>query len=107
LDPLFRSYLARAEEHLAAGWQYTNALPRSQARVRLACAWPLLIGIKTIEKLRAVNILAPELHVKISRAELRRILVRTILLYPWPQAWTRLFPSAPAGNKVDSGASVG
>jgi farnesyl-diphosphate farnesyltransferase len=106
LDPLFRSYLARAEDHLAAGWHYTNALPRSQARVRLACAWPLLIGIKTIEKLRAGNILAPELHVKISRAELRRILVRTVLLYPWPQAWMRLFPSAPAGNKVDSRASV-
>ena len=91
LRPLYDFYLAQAEDHLAAGWQYTNALPRSQARVRLACAWPLLIGIKTLERLHAVNVLAPELHVKISRAELRRIVARTVLLYPWPSAWHRLF----------------
>ena len=33
LRPLYDFYLAQAEDHLAAGWQYTNALPRSQARV--------------------------------------------------------------------------
>ena len=60
--------------------------------MRLACAWPLLIGIKTVNKLRANNVLAPELHVKISRADVRKIILRTVLLLPWPSAWGRLFP---------------
>ena len=92
LRPLYDAYLEQAGEHLAAGWSYTNALPRTHARVRLACAWPLLIGIRTVEKLRANNLLAPEFHVKISRWEVRQIIVRTVLCYPWPRAWTRLFP---------------
>jgi farnesyl-diphosphate farnesyltransferase len=104
--PLYDRYLTQAEEHLAAGWDYTNALPRSQPRVRLACAWPLLIGIKTLKKLRAANVLAPELHVKISRSEVRRILVRTVLYYPWPSAWKRLFSRELPGNKVDSRPSL-
>ena len=106
LRPLYDLYLKQAEEHLTAGWHYTNALPRSHARVRLACAWPLLIGLKTVEKLRAGNVLAPELHAKISRSEVRKIRVRTVLYYPWASAWERLFhrPEAP-GNRVDSEAS--
>src|SRR5204863_6908089 len=77
LRPLYDAYLEQAEAHLAAGWIYTNALPRTNPRVRLACAWPLLIGISTVEKLRANNLLAPELHVKITRSEVRQIVVRT------------------------------
>ena len=88
---MYDYYLAQAEEYLTAGWNYTNALPRSQARVRLACAWPLLIGIQTVEKLRVGNVLAPELQVKVSRSEVRRIVARTILFYPWARAWKRLF----------------
>jgi len=79
-------------EHLAAGWRYTNALPRSHARIRLACAWPLLIGRRTIERVRDQNMLAPELRVKVSRAEVRRIIIRSVLCHPWPKAWARLFP---------------
>ena len=102
LRPLYDIYLQRAGAHLAAGWDYTLALPRSHARVRLACAWPLLIGNRTAEKLRAGNVLAPELHVKVPRAEVRKILVRTILYYPWASAWGRLFGGRnDVGNKVD------
>ena len=93
LQPVFQSYLNQAEDHLASGWAYTNALPRSSKRVRLACAWPLLIGISTVDKLRVNNILAPEFHVKIRRSEVRKIIVRTVLCQPWPRAWVRLFPS--------------
>ncbi len=89
--PLYDAYLGRADADLAAGWQYTVALPRSQVRVRLACAWPILIGAKTVAKLRAGKILAPELRIKVSRPELRRLVLRTVLLYPWPSAWMRLF----------------
>ena len=52
---LYREYLDQAEAHLRAGWNYTNALPFGQFRVRLACAWPILIGMRTIEKLRAAE----------------------------------------------------
>ena len=55
--PLFHEYLDKAEAHLAAGWRYTNTLPFGQYRVRLACAWPILIGVRTIEKLRAADVI--------------------------------------------------
>ncbi|MFM8468468.1 MAG: phytoene/squalene synthase family protein [Limisphaerales bacterium] len=89
---LYHSYLDKAAAHLAAGWEYTNSLPRRFVRVRLACAWPVLIGIKTVEKLRAANILDPRLTVKISRSEVRGIITRTLLRYPWPESWRRLYP---------------
>jgi len=45
LRPLYCELLATAESHLEAGWLYTNSLPRRALRVRLACAWPILIGV--------------------------------------------------------------
>ena len=90
--PLLRELLGTALEHYDAGWRYTCAIPRAETRMRLACAWPLLIGIRTVGKLRASNVLAPELHVKISRSEVRRIILRTWLCHPLPWAWARLFP---------------
>ncbi|NBR84381.1 MAG: hypothetical protein EBT61_02580 [Verrucomicrobia bacterium] len=89
---LYHSYLDKAAAHLAAGWEYTNTLPSRFVRVRLACAWPVLIGIQTVEKLRTANILDPQLRVKVSRAEVRGIIFRTLVRYPWPDAWRRLFP---------------
>ena len=89
--PLYHRYLDVAEAHLAAGWAYTNSLPWRCARVRLACAWPILIGMKTIERLRAGNVLDLQQHIKISHAERRGILLRSTLLYPLPGMWRRLF----------------
>ncbi len=89
--PLFHEYLDRAEAHLAAGWRYTNTLPFGQVRVRLACAWPILIGAKTIGKLRTASVLDLQRHVKVSRDEVRGILLRSLLVYPLPQAWQKLF----------------
>jgi len=89
--PLFHEYLDRAESHLAAGWDYTNTLPFSQFRVRLACAWPILIGVKTIERLRTANVVELQQHIKISHAERRGILVRSVLTCPIPGAWQKLF----------------
>jgi farnesyl-diphosphate farnesyltransferase len=89
--PLYHRYLDVAESHLQAGWSYTNALPRGQVRVRLACAWPILIGVKTIERLRAANVLDLRQGVKISRVEVRGILLRSALAYPLPVVWRSLF----------------
>jgi farnesyl-diphosphate farnesyltransferase len=92
--PLFRAHLDLAEAHLAAGWRYTNTLPFGQFRVRLACAWPILIGAKTIEKLRAADVGALQRRVKISRAEVREVLTRSLLAAPVPFLWRKLH-SAP------------
>ncbi len=70
--PLFRGYLDEAEAHLAAGWRYTNALPFAQMRVRLACAWPILIGSRTIETLRAAGVSELRQRVKVPRGESAR-----------------------------------
>lgn len=90
LRPLYNQYVALAEAHLAAGWAYTNALPWRSVRVRLACAWPILIGLKTCAKLRLGNVLETGQPVKISRGEVQGIVVSSALLYLAPCFWRRL-----------------
>ena len=93
---LFREYLDKAESHLSAGWRYTNTLPFSQFRVRLACAWPVLIGMKTIEKLRAASVVELQQHLKISHGERNGIIWRSVLASPFPRVWRNLFPAGKA-----------
>jgi farnesyl-diphosphate farnesyltransferase len=88
---LYGRYLALAEGHLAAGWAYTNALPRRCVRVRLACAWPILIGAKTLGRLRSGNVLDPRQRIKVSRPEVRGVILKSLVYYAWPPAWRRLF----------------
>ena len=100
--PLYHRHLEVAESHLQAGWNYTNALPRGQVRVRLACAWPILIGVKTIQRLRAAGVLELRQGVKISRSEVRWILLRSVLAYPLPGVWRKLFPAKTKAVASDS-----
>ncbi len=86
----FGTMLDRAEAELLAGWEYSNSIPRSWVRVRLACAWPVLIGLSTLEKLRRSNVLEVDKRIKVSRNEVRTILLKTICLYPFPRAWRGL-----------------
>jgi farnesyl-diphosphate farnesyltransferase len=92
--PLLNRYLLQAEEHLAAGWRYTEALPFWHVRIRLACCWPILIGMQTLEKLRRDNVLDSGLHIHISQSDTRRLILRSIILYPNPKAWSGLFNPA-------------
>ena len=94
--PLYRHYLAVARDHLAAGWRYTNALPRSCGRLRLACAWPILLGLGTLNALATRNVLEPGRPIKLSRPEVRRVLVSTLLRYPFRRRWHRLFEETAA-----------
>jgi farnesyl-diphosphate farnesyltransferase len=89
--PLFHEFLDKAEAHLAAGWTYTNTLPFTQFRVRLACAWPILIGMRTIEKLRVADVYELQQRVKVSRREVREIIFRSLLACPLPFAWRKLY----------------
>jgi farnesyl-diphosphate farnesyltransferase len=92
--PLYDGYLRRAEEHLAAGWEYTNALPFGWVRVRLPCAWPILIGVKTIAHLKTRNPLDGSQRVKATRGEVKRLMAESILKYPLPGVWRGLFARA-------------
>jgi farnesyl-diphosphate farnesyltransferase len=91
LRPLYDGYLDQAEAHLAAGWAYTKTLPWRGMRVRLACAWPLLIGRQTLGLLRQGRILDADHPLKVGRREVKRILWRSVLYYPLPSCWERLF----------------
>ncbi len=103
--PFYHHYLDLAEAQLQAGWDYTNSLPSGQARVRLACAWPILIGIRTIERLRAANVLELRQGVKISRGEVRGIVLRSVLAYPLSGTWRKLFKASR--KAVASGEKLG
>jgi len=89
--PVYDELLAMAEGHLIAGWTYTNAIPSNQWRVRLACAWPILIGVRTIQLLRAGNPLDAGNRIKVSRAEVRGILWRSTIRIPCPGAFRKLW----------------
>lgn len=95
--PLFRAHLDLAEAHLAAGWRYTTMLPFGQFRLRLACAWPILLGVQTIAKLRTASVTELQHRVKVSRGEVRLLLLRSLLACPAPFLWRKLYtPSAKA-----------
>jgi farnesyl-diphosphate farnesyltransferase len=89
--PLYNSLLDRAESHLRAGWDYTNALPTGQRRLRLACAWPILIGARTLRRLRQYNMLDSTCRIKITRGEIYGIMVRTLLCTVASGAWKSQF----------------
>jgi farnesyl-diphosphate farnesyltransferase len=78
--PLLDRLLAIALGHYDAAWRYTLAIPRREWRMRLACAWPLLIGQATLEALAAhPKPLAAVTAVKVPRAAVRAILAGSAL----------------------------
>ncbi len=93
--PVYDVYVERAEGYLRSGWAYTNALPRKCVRVRLACAWPILIGMDTLALLRKGKVLDPSTRIRIDRGKLRQWMWRSIWLYPWSDAWKKMLPPAP------------
>ncbi len=58
--------------------------------------WPILIGMRTLAMLRAGNVLDPGHRIKVSRPEVNRLILRSVLYYPWPGAWRRLV--SPPGS---------
>ena len=78
--PLYRRLLGLALEHYNVAWDYTLAIPRLEWRMRLACAWPLLIGLATLADLAAhPNPLIVTAPIKIPRGAVRALLARSTL----------------------------
>jgi len=76
--PLYRRLLGLALEHYNVAWDYTLAIPRLEWRMRLACTWPLLIGLATLAALTAhPNPLGAMAPIKIPRRAVRALLARS------------------------------
>jgi farnesyl-diphosphate farnesyltransferase len=78
--PLVGELLAIARAHYAVAWRYTLAIPRAEWRMRLACVWPLEIGLRTLARLAVhPDPLATAAPIKITRAEVRGVLARSLV----------------------------
>jgi len=77
--PLLTELLRTALDHYEVGWQYTFAIPPAETRMRLACAWPLLIGLRTLDLLaRSTNWLDPSLTLKVPRARVYGLMAHSL-----------------------------
>lgn len=80
LYPVLQKLIGIALDHLDQGWLYTLSIPRAEVRLRLACMWPILIGLKTLQLLSTTeNLLDPDQNLKIPRWQVYRILASTTL----------------------------
>jgi farnesyl-diphosphate farnesyltransferase len=80
IRPLLNELLDLSLSHYQAGWRYTLAIPRREWRLRLACAWPLLIGVSTLTRIRAsCQLLDPDVRLKIARSQVYGIVLRSLL----------------------------
>jgi farnesyl-diphosphate farnesyltransferase len=70
-----------ALEHVDAAWPYVEAIPATAPRLRLACIWPLWIGLATLARLAAApDPLDPAAPVKIRRREVYRLVAESSAL---------------------------
>lgn len=76
---VYDRWLETAIGYLETGWDYTLMIPASEPRLRLACIWPIWIGLKTIARLRQANPLDPACRVKVTRGEVYRLMARSWL----------------------------
>ncbi|HEY0793652.1 MAG TPA: squalene/phytoene synthase family protein [Chthoniobacterales bacterium] len=81
-----RRYLNQAFSRLQAAWTYTGSL-RPKA-VRFSCALPVLIGVRTLRKMAEAPV--AEAGVKVSRPEVRRLMVLAATAAFWPRVHARL-----------------
>jgi len=73
----YHRWLDAALEHLDAGWRYTLSMPVSLWRLRLACGWPIWIGLGTLARLRKANPLDPDVVVRVPQSETNGLLLRS------------------------------
>jgi farnesyl-diphosphate farnesyltransferase len=81
IRPLLRDLLDLTLSHYAEGRLYLLTIPPSEIRMRLACAWPLLIGLRTLGLVQhARDLLDPCVTLKISRSDVYTIMARSAVL---------------------------
>jgi farnesyl-diphosphate farnesyltransferase len=71
--PVLKRLLRIALEHLDQGWLYTMAIPQKELRLRLACVWPILFAVKTLQRVSvSADLLDPQVSIKMTRGEVYR-----------------------------------
>ena len=92
IRPLLRDMLQLTLAHYGEGWAYLLAIPPTEIRIRLACAWPLLIGLRTLDLVqRAQSLLDPGVTVKISRSAVYATMARSAALAWWDGGLDRYY----------------
>jgi len=77
--PLFNELLRRALSHYRQAQIYLLAIPPQCGRLRLACLWPVLIGLETLKKLaESEQWLDPNQRIKVQRAFVYRSLALSL-----------------------------
>ena len=71
-QPIYQSWITKAEGGLESGMQYSCAI--GNTRVRAATVLPALIGTRTLALLREAGASALHRRIKVSRREVRRII---------------------------------
>ena len=77
LQPLLSAWLHTTQEQLHDGLRYSLAL--NGRRLRLASSLPCLIGIRTLTLLRQAGPQALNMHIKLPRREVQKLLLRLLL----------------------------
>jgi farnesyl-diphosphate farnesyltransferase len=77
--PLLFELVRKALDHFREAVAYTLALPAFSIRLRLACWWPIIIGLETLQLLvRNDNWLDPAKVSKIRRSDVYRIMALSV-----------------------------
>jgi len=98
IKPLLRDLLSLTLDHYKEGWAYTLAIPRSEIRMRLACGWPLFIGLKTLALIgKSPNLLDPSVVIKIQRSAVYAIMARSLALVGSNMALDRYYRALRSG----------
>ncbi|MCH8989613.1 MAG: squalene/phytoene synthase family protein [Chloroflexi bacterium] len=77
--PVLATWIRTALGHFDAAEEYLLAVPRRSVRLRLACLWPLLLGLATLARLaRSGKWLDPDSTVKVSRRWVYRMMAMSL-----------------------------
>ena len=72
-------WMHTALDHFQAAEAYLTAVPRRSVRLRLACLWPLLLGLATLGRVaRSGAWLNPDTTIKVSRRWVYRMMVLSL-----------------------------
>ena len=89
VESIMRHWREKAGHGLVAGIDYACAI--KQRRVRFATALPALIGARTLSLMREAGAEVFERTVKVSRAEVRKIMASAALSAASPSSLRRIF----------------
>jgi farnesyl-diphosphate farnesyltransferase len=97
----YASLVAQTKEWLDDGLQYVLALPRGEVRLRMACAWPLLLARRTIAMLESgPNVLDPKKRVKVSRRQVYQIMALSTAAVYSKSSLRRLYARQGRGERL-------